>query len=434
MSGLEALNRTILLCRDYVADELTDEQIANAFQSLRVLCMADDVTLSSHSGQTALITLVCLLSRMGMQVGLVLPDAPIIKPQPPVAGAGIGVRTALTSVSERLLPGGSIVRADAGFSPDIAFALGSHDIEFECAHSWRMTGSDWSGAITSSDDNRASWLSEWPIGGMVTALLAANEAFKTAMRRLPLRRALDQIFFEPSLRCSWDFGAIPIPANILDLGRVDAISGGAISQAALYVLARLPLLQMQIRVFDDDLCALSNLNRNMLAIVDDDGYKTDVIAARLPQFNVEPLPRRFMGASDSQVRLASRVLVGVDDIPSRWAVQRDAPGWVGVGGTSHFSMSSSAHQPGEPCSGCLHPVDDLGGANPIPTVSFVSYWAGLSLAVRLIREAVGYPYTADRQHLWLTPLRLDQRYAATWSPIPPRKDCPVRCMVSQSMM
>jgi hypothetical protein len=123
----------------------------------------------------------------------------------------------------------------------------------------------------------------------------------------------------------------------------------------------------------------------------------------------------------------------VDDIPSRWEIQRSASGWVAVSGTSHFSVSSSAHRPNEPCCGCLHPVDDSAGANPIPTISFVSFWAGLAMSVRLFREAFNSPYPLDQQHLWLTPLRMDQPHAAMWLPIAPRKECPVNCPASENL-
>jgi hypothetical protein len=432
MNELEALNRTILLCRDYVADELSDQQIAFAFQSLRVLCVADAISLSSHSGQTALTTLVSLLSRMGMQVGLALPDVPIIRPQPPIDGTGIC--NALTSVSERLMPGAKIVSARAGFLPDIVFALGAPDMHFGSSPSWRMVGDDWSGSIIPPSVSPVpTWTSEWPIGAMASALLAANEAFKCAIRRLKIRQSSDQIFFEKSQTCSWDFGKIRLPEGAVDLGLIDVISAGAISQAALYALTRVPRIEMHGRVFDDDVSAVSNLNRNMLMTVEDvDEYKVEIVSARCaPQIKIEPIPARFPFFPDANVQLASRVLVGVDDIPSRWAVQREAPVWIGVSGTSHFSMSSSSHRFGDPCSGCLHPVDDPGGGDAIPTVSFVSLWAGLSLAVRLIRESTCNPYPADRQHLWLTPLRLDQRHAAMWSPVAPRRDCPVRCAASR---
>jgi hypothetical protein len=431
----DAFNRTILLCRDYVAGELADEQIAQAFHQMRVLCVGDRANLSCHSAQTALMTLVSLLSRMGMQVELRIPEVAMHRAQPPFDGSEIS--TALISASTRLMPHATIASAADGNAADIVFSLGSSKVDYGTVPMWRMSGADWSGSIHSAGgDTTPMWMTEWPIGGMVSAVLAANEAFKLAMRRLALRQTSDEIFFEAATTCSWDFGALSLPANdLIDLGRVDFISAGAITQAALYVLARLPGAKMQGRVLDDDSTALSNLNRNMLTMVEDVNLpKVDVIVSRCSaHFPLDPVAQRFESSRGTKIQLAPRVIVGVDDIPSRWEVQRDAPGWVGVGGTSHFSISSSSHAMGEPCSGCLHPLDDPDQRNPIPTVSFVSFWAGLCTAVRLIREALGSAYPAARQHLWLTPLRLDQRHAAIWSPVPPLRNCPVRCAASRSV-
>jgi hypothetical protein len=430
MTAPEELNRTILLCRDYVAERLCDQEICHCFQSLHVLCVSDLRNLSSHSGQTALVTLVSLLNRMGMQVGLTVPDAPMLFPQPPFSGSFI--RTALIASSEKLVAGATLSE-NPNFNPDITFVLGDTKIDTLDAFSWRLYGTDWCGALAlAGRTDSHAWTANWSVGSMVSAALAANEAFKFVMRRLPLREQDDSIFFEPSLSCSWDFGSLPIPSERLDLGEVDIISAGAICQAAAYALMRLPNVHMLGRIFDDDLTSTSNLNRNMLTLVSDVGSKKVLVVAQRcgTKLRLEPVPDRFTNRSSVLRRLAPRVLVGVDDIPSRWEAQRSEPNWLAVGGTSHFSVSSSAHRLGEPCCGCLHPIDDPAGANPIPTVSFVSFWAGLAMAVRLVREALAAPYSLNQQHLWLTPLRIDRPHAGMWSPVALRQDCPVPCFNS----
>jgi len=253
------------------------------------------------------------------------------------------------------------------------------------------------------------------------------------MRCLPLRNHEDHIFFEPSVASNWDFGSIGIREGELDLGEVDIVSAGAITQATLYALLRVPALRMRGRVFDDDVTAATNLNRNMLSVVSDVGSKKALLVASRcsPNFKFTPMHQRFSIEESRVQELAPYVLVGVDDIPSRWQVQRCASGVLIVSGTSHFSISSSCHVPGAPCSGCQHPVDDLGGPTAIPTISFISFWAGLAMAVRFIRHAVGAPYLVGRQHLWLTPLRMDQPHAALWSPVVPIPNCPVGCLSSR---
>ena len=431
MSAFNPLNRTVLLCRDYVADDLSDDQIASAFHTSRILCVSDAANLSCHAGQSALMTLVSLLSRMGMQVGLRMPDIGILGNQAPFTGSLI--RTALIQSSECLMPGATIVKADMTFSPDMVFVLGSSEVESSGIPFWRLTGTNWSGSLGAVEAVEGkTWNEEWPVGGMIAALLAANEAFKVVIRGLDLRELSDRVFFEPIRDCHWGFGEIPVPEKSLDLGNIDLVSAGAITQACLFALTRIPRVHMRGRIFDDDFTDITNLNRNMLTLVGDVGTaKVTVVSARCrPGIVIEGVPCRFTGF-DANGSLSSRVLVGVDDIPSRWSAQRAAPEWLGVSGTSHFSVSSSAHLPGQPCCGCLHPTDDPDGINQIPTVSFVSFWAGLAMAVRLIRETLGMAYPSNCQHLWLTPLRLDQVRAAMWLPVPANRYCPVRCEASQ---
>lgn len=433
MNALEQLDRTILLCRDHVGQTITDEEICQILQSTRILCVSDTMSMSSHSGQTAIVTLVSLLNRMGMQVGLDIPDVPMLLPQPPLFGSS--VLQALVASSETLISGAK-VHHNSAFRPDIIFFFGDMKPNRQHAASWRLSGNDWYGDLAMEGVLQPQpWTAKWPVGAMVSAALAANEAFKFAMRRMPLRNSTDQVFFEASRASHWDFGSIPVLQQMVDLGQVDVISGGAISQACLYSLMRFPDVQMRGRVFDDDVTGPSNLNRNMLTVVNDIGSsKVEIVAERCgPKLHLRPVASRFTSDSFDLDKLAPRVLVGVDDIPSRWNVQRNASGWVAVSGTSHFSVSSSAHIAGVACCGCLHPVDDLAAANPIPTVSFVSFWAGLAMAVRLFRETTGYPYSPDKQHLWLTPLRMDQPHAAMWLPVPPHPDCPVRCSASRSV-
>lgn len=431
MTTIEQLNRTILLCRDYVISELADEEICRSFVSTQVLCVSDLRNLSSQSGQTALVTLVSMLSRMGMQVGLAIPDVAILAPQPPMSGASVS--EALIASSEALVSGAS-VRRESEFAPDLIFALGDTKLKRGSAPCWRLSGDEWCGALAIDGiADTVVWTAEWAIGSMVSAALAANEAFKFVMRGLRLRNQADEIFFEASQGCRWSFGSIPVPDHEIDLGYVDLISAGAICQSALYALLRLKV-RLSGHIFDDDVTAASNLNRNMLTTIEDVGAgKVQIAAQRCgTRLQLDPIPSRFLDR-DFDTGLAGRVLVGVDDIPSRWEIQRHAPGWLGISGTSHFNISSSAHTPETACSGCLHPVDDTAGANPIPTVSFVSFWAGLAMAVRLLREALGHPYSADRQHLWLTPLRMDLAHAAMWYPVAAYKDCPVHCQASRGV-
>ena len=127
--------------------------------------------------------------------------------------------------------------------------------------------------------------------------------------------------------------------------------------------------------------------------------------------------------------LRKTVLVGVDDIPSRWQAQRTAPDWIGVGGTDLFTVQVSEHRRGTACAGCLHPVarPDSG---PIPTVAFVSFWSGLLLAVRLLRLANEDAIAARDQQRLFTTLR-PESWGYTAYPVVPAVACPVGCAAAK---
>ena len=123
---------------------------------------------------------------------------------------------------------------------------------------------------------------------------------------------------------------------------------------------------------------------------------------------IEPINERYEQRYVRSKKLAVSVLVGVDDIPSRWLVQRANPEWLGIGATTHWSAMASFHQLGLGCAEYLHPVDDPNDA-PIPTVAFVSFWAGLLTAAYFIRHLSGN-LRATEQQTYVTPFGAETRY------------------------
>jgi ThiF family protein len=415
----------VRLVRDAVADSVTADAIVRRFQSLTVRCVSDRVNLESYSGQTAIVTFVALVARMGVHVDLEIPDVELIGPQPPLYGTRL--RTALMELGQDLVPG-SVISAEPGMRVDATFVFGDTPL-VAAAMGWRITGTSWSGAITDTAQRGNCWNATDSIGGMTAAALAAPEVFKFAVRSLPLRHPIWTEFLAPCRSASWDFQGdlMGWPAEPVS---VDIVSAGAITQSALFALSRVPV-HLVGRLFDDDTAGLSNINRQMLLRRSDIGPKVEVVARRAALFTCTPVLKRFrLPDSGRYLPLADHILVGVDDIPARWDIQRATDQWLGVGATSHFYASVSSHEPGQGCAGCLHPRDEELGDGPIPTVAFVSFWAGLVLAVRLLRKVGGRPYSLAQQHVGMWPLRLDRKTGAKWSPVPPRADCPVTCKAS----
>jgi hypothetical protein len=55
----------------------------------------------------------------------------------------------------------------------------------------------------------------------------------------------------------------------------------------------------------------------------------------------------------------------------------------------------SEHTRDSPCAGCLHPEDDPGPADDIPTISFVSAMSGFLLGYRLVRATTAGPHPSQ---------------------------------------
>jgi hypothetical protein len=201
-------------------------------------------------------------------------------------------------------------------------------------------------------------------------------------------------------------------------------SGGAITNAALYALLRMPAVTAAMRIIELD---LPNLNRYALARRSMMGWpKTRALETfQTPAITITGHEDFFNDTTAACLApIAPRLLVGVDHIPSRWDAQRAAgPGWVSAGSSSHDFVLVSAHPAGSACTGCVHPRDE-NIVGDIPTISFASFWAGLIQALELFASATGQAPTWTRStHVW--PLGLDNPRGIC----PFRQDASVRCPV-----
>jgi len=102
-----------------------------------------------------------------------------------------------------------------------------------------------------------------------------------------------------------------------------------------------------------------------------------------------------------------------------------------VSGTSHFLAMSSSDQPDGPCAGCAHPRDEQGDG-PIPTISFVSLWAGILQAIDLLSQASGQEPAGH--YTMCHPLGLSGTRPLIRGKLSPAAKCPVPCRAAQSYM
>jgi len=136
-----------------------------------------------------------------------------------------------------------------------------------------------------------------------------------------------------------------------------------------------------------------------------------------------PLPQRYDPELLKRIApLAPTVVVGVDHIPTRWAVQQAKPEWLIIGATTHWSAMVSFHSEGLACARCLHNEDDPDDGL-IPTTACVSFWAGLLAAAYLARHAAGQAISInEQQQVYLSPFRSESVF---FSGVAFREDCPI---------
>jgi hypothetical protein len=438
-SATAALARTILLLRDHVSMEVSDSVIAEALTDIRVTIAADRANANSASAQNAIVTTALLAARSGARISLELPvGLPLLGAQAPLQGERLEP-TLLAALAD-LVPGVSHghrghVRGERR-GPDVAVLVGDTPWRGRAGRILRLQSDAWAGAIE-SDGIGVRWSGlDSPFGPLGAAGLGAGEVFKSAVARLR-SGCVDQLAFDstfaPTASAIVRLAPLGSPSPCPDLGTFDLVSGGAIIQSALYVLGRIPGVIGGGRVVEPERGDLTNLNRYALLLRSRTSeFKAHDLArwaasGALGGLDLTPIVARYDATLAGRLAPhAPAVLVGVDDIPSRWVVQAQRPAWLGIGATTHYSAMASYHTAGLGCARCLHPVDEPGFA-AIPTVAFVSHWAGLWLAAMFARARSAIPFPVQQQSVFMTSVRAESPAGIWYAPVPPRDGCALEC-------
>lgn len=430
-----ALARTVLLLRDHIPRSTPNSVVVDALTAVRVVLAGDRENLASPNAQHALATAALLVARSGAQVRLEIPDdVPLLGPQAPLRGERFG--PALSLALQDLIPRPFRESPISRGIVDAAILIGDTRWRGRAHRILRLQADAWAGSIADSGTGSRWGAPDSPFGALASAGLAAGEVFKAAVR--PLRRhAADPVEFDLIFTPTTSALVRLAPADTAlpnaSLGRFDLVSGGAIIQAALYALCRIPGVRGRARVIEPERGDVTNLNRYALLLHSRlKAFKALDLAAwstsgALGGITIEPIVARYDDALVPEVApLAPAVLVGVDDIPSRWAVQAARPSWLGIGATTHYSSMASFHTSETACAQCLHPHDDPNN-EAIPTAAFVSHWAGLWLASMFARAQTILTIPMDQQSIFMTSLRSESKASVWFSPVPRRVGCPNRC-------
>jgi hypothetical protein len=420
----DALDRTLLLMRDSLVPTVENAQLIAALTATEVALVADARNLASHAAQCAYITAAMLMARSGHRVYLAAPDVALVGAQPPLTGTQLV--SGLLDVGRDLLPGIEFSVGVPDSRINLSVSFGDSGLAVPAHRAICVNATVWSAHMGSPMTAQRWQERDWPFGALAVGALIATEAFKAAMHVLrPF--ATDELLFEALFAFSDDLCVELAPCGApkcASFGEVDFVSGGAITNAVLFVLTRLPQVTGRGRVVEPDVTDGSNLNRYALLCRSGVGQpKARLLRLLLePYLELEALDYRYEGGQIARVgEFFPAVLVGADDIPVRWKVQEEHPNWLGVGATTHWSAMASFHARGMACARCLHPRDDPGN-DRIPTVAFVSFFSGLLLACYFARTVAGEDISLAEQQVYLSPLRLERIWR---SPVSARPDCPL---------
>jgi len=428
-SRRQALDRTLLLTRDHLTKRVSDETIIESLTTTKIILAANDVNLQTAEAQNSLMTTFLLIARSGAQIFLDAPNTEIAYNAAPFRGGRL--IDSLTEIGADILPGNVVSVGRPPGRADLAIVIGDTSWNGKADRILWLSGNAWAGEI--AHRRGARWRSTGcPFGALAAAGLAAGEAYKAALMHLRdyagVVGAFDELF-APSITACVALAPECTPVPVGKFGPIDIVSAGAITNSFLYTLARLPRATAEGRVFDAESSDITNVNRYTLLRLSDCGTRKVEHLERLylGEIDLSGHPYRYDESTMRQPGAPARmVFVGVDHIPTRWVAQSARPEWLGIGATSHYSSMASQHQRGGGCARCLHPYDEPDDGR-IPTVAFVSFWAGLWLASLGVRRADGLPMTMRDQMVYMTSLRSDKAAGVLHMPVAPRADCQLRC-------
>jgi molybdopterin/thiamine biosynthesis adenylyltransferase len=428
MSREKALSRTTRLINQHYFGGAADEgAIAAGLAATTVRLVGDGENLSSRSGQAAFVTTFQLIARMGVGIELHAPEMDLVVEVAPLRRRTL--RSALLDLGQDLVPG-TVLREQPG-EAQATFAFG--DVRCAQKDAIYVTASDLGCVLTRNEAECTRLSSEFPLGGLAAGAAAAAITLASALPQIERATGVERAGQHPSpgppVRIDLAELFPTIRVGSTELGWVDGVSAGAVTNAFVAVLAWLPAVDADLRVIDDDDIEIHNLNRCLQFHAGDVGEpKVDALTeSSSGDLTIRGVKARLTPQSLCEIApLGERVVVGVDNSKARWLTQEQWPAHLYAGATSNHEAVLTTHHPGEPCVGCAHP-DPLPEGEIVPTISFVSFWAGLLQACALLSE-LDRPLPARRVTVY--PFALGER---TWSnavDLPTGRRCAIGCPVS----
>lgn len=338
----------------------------------------DNAAENSPEGRALLDLLVRLLSRLYPNLSLEGPDGSLL--------------TELTSLALRINPKVN-VSAPAS-EADVTVVVGASKVS--SSKPVVYVGSDGWVAYLSSSQPAPVGPTLNPFGAGAAAAFAAANVFRLIFKDSLERGQADEGLTFSVLSCAPDTqGAGEEPGGI-DLGETHLAGVGAIGQAAVWALARVPDLEGVLYLVDPESVDLPNLQRYVLTErADVEHSKVELAQAflRQPDLRVQTCPSPWSAHARAMNWHLERVGAALDTAEDRIALQASLPRWVANAWTQTGDLGISRHDfLNGACLACLY--------WPQPTQKSRSL---------LVAEAVGLPEAEPEiRHLLATGAPLDQ--------------------------
>jgi hypothetical protein len=208
------------------------------------------------------------------------------------------------------------------------------------------------------------------------------------------------------------------PLEGVALPAIDWVGAGAVTQAALAVLAAVPGLQLSGRVFDPKDLDEPDLNRSILSFVECVGMGKASISVGQANGGLAPYRASY---PVPETDAAAWIVCGADAVSVRPKCQAVWPATLMVVSTEGAFARVSCHWPDSDtfCAAC--PGTSTSDSTPIPTIGPTSVFAGVVAAASLLRLVS----SSSPPCVTALTLRLDSSIAVEETSPRAREDCPV---------
>jgi hypothetical protein len=363
----------------------SDDLLMEAAESVRVTFRLSRETSASIPILMALAASNMLL-RLPVRVRFAVPDLHF-EAVPPAPYAGHSLQSALSSVAERLGVAVDFVSPPANGGPSILIEGPDSHIELWLGtQAWRAKLSREPLAVAGDGNALAAYATSALATAEVSRAWARACAHRGGLTTEPLSRVARAT--ESSTINLWRPGTLEMGPSLANLHvpALDWVGGGAVTQAALCVLAAVPNLSLSGRVFDPKEIDQPDLNRSVLAFMDSiDLPKPEAIRSVLLQNDLTFINSAYPPSGD----VGPWVICGADDVSVRPKCQSFWPDRLVIIATEDQFAQVSHHTPtdGYFCGGCFAqaPVS----SEPAATIVSTSVLAGVFGAATILRLSMG---------------------------------------------